>query len=131
MSCEIETNIVSVERIKEYVDLKGEAPASIPSKRPAKSWPADGAIEFRDYSARYRPDLDLVIRNLTFSVKSGEKIGIVGRTGAGKSSVLLGLFRLIEPAQGTILIDTVDITRIGLEDLRSRITIIPQDPVLF
>jgi ABC-type multidrug transport system fused ATPase/permease subunit len=85
----------------------------------------------RNYSSRYRPGLDLVLKGLSFSVKSGEKIGIVGRTGAGKSSMVMALFRIVEPASGCLLIDGMDISTIGLQDLRSRITIIPQEPVLF
>ena len=83
------------------------------------------------YSTRYRKGLDLVLRDITADIKPGEKIGIVGRTGAGKSSFALALFRLIEPAGGKILIDGVDVSQIGLHDLRSALTIIPQDPVLF
>jgi ATP-binding cassette subfamily C (CFTR/MRP) protein 1 len=109
-SCEVESNIVSVERIKEYVDLKPEAPLILESNRPPASWPDRGAIEFHKYSTRYRAGLDLVLRDLSFSIKSGEKIGIVGRTGAGKSSMVLSLFRLVEPVSGTILIDGIDIT---------------------
>eukprot|EP00127_Corallochytrium_limacisporum_P002056 Clim_evm44s99 gene=Clim_evmTU44s99 len=95
------------------------------------AWPAQGAIEFRNYSLRYRKDLDLVLRSINLSIHGGEKIGVCGRTGAGKSSLLLGLFRLIEPAAGTIFIDGQDITELGLHLLRSRLTIIPQDPFLW
>ncbi|KAI3644541.1 hypothetical protein MP228_010705 [Amoeboaphelidium protococcarum] len=130
-SCEIETNIVSVERIVEYTKLKSEAPAIVETHRPPLTWPAKGMVEFRNYSTRYREGLDLVLRNLSFIVQAGEKIGICGRTGAGKSSMMLALFRLVEPVCGQIFIDGVDITQIGLQDLRSKLTIIPQDPVLF
>ncbi|KAL2911652.1 hypothetical protein HK105_208860 [Polyrhizophydium stewartii] len=132
-SCEIETNVVAVERIKEYVELPQEAEYEVAevARRLPDGWPREGQVEFKGYSTRYRPGLDLVLRDVTFSVRPHEKIGIVGRTGAGKSSLTLALFRLIEPAQGTILIDGVDITTLGLGDLRSRISIIPQDPVLF
>ena len=109
-SCEIETNIVSVERIKEYIDLPSEKPLIMASHRPDISWPEFGAIEFRNYSTRYRAGLELVLNDVSLSVKPAEKIGIVGRTGAGKSSMMLSLFRLIEPVHGTILIDGVDIT---------------------
>ena len=88
-------------------------------------------MTFRDYSVRYREGLDLVLKGIDCRVKPSEKIGIVGRTGAGKSSLTVGVFRLIEAAGGSVVIDGVDISRLGLEDLRSRITIIPQDPVLF
>ncbi|KAG1453512.1 hypothetical protein G6F56_007556 [Rhizopus delemar] len=127
--CEIETNIVSVERVKEYIDLpteKYDAPGNV-----SPMWPEEGKIEFKEYATRYRPGLDLVLRNLTFSVQAKEKIGIVGRTGAGKSSLSLSLFRIVEAAKGSITIDGVDISHLCLFDLRSRLTIIPQDPVLF
>ncbi|MGH0124218.1 UNVERIFIED_CONTAM: hypothetical protein FKN15_024647 [Acipenser sinensis] len=98
---------------------------------PPQAWPTRGHIEIRDYGLRYREDLELVLKNISFTIEGGKKVGIVGRTGAGKSSLTLGLFRIIEPAQGKILIDGVNIADLGLHDLRSRITIIPQDPVLF
>ncbi|KAJ3122071.1 hypothetical protein HK098_003135 [Nowakowskiella sp. JEL0407] len=129
-SCEIETNIVSVERIKEYSELPTEA-AEYTSYPLPDQWPDKGIIKFDSYSTKYRAELDLVLRQISFETKAGEKIGIVGRTGAGKSSLTLSLFRMIEPTDGSILIDGEDITKIGLQDLRSRITIIPQDPVLF
>jgi len=88
-------------------------------------------VEFRNFQVRYREGLDLVLRGITFAVEGGEKVGIVGRTGAGKSSLTLALFRIIEPAGGQIIIDDQDITTLGLHALRSRLTIIPQDPVLF
>ncbi|KAI9249020.1 multi drug resistance-associated protein MRP [Sporodiniella umbellata] len=127
--CEIETNIVSVERVKEYIDLPTEKYSAVRGVSPM--WPEKGAIEFKEYATRYRPGLDLALRNLSFSVKANEKIGIVGRTGAGKSSLSLSLFRIVEAAQGSIVIDGVDISTLRLLDLRSRLTIIPQDPVLF
>ncbi|KAI8647805.1 multi drug resistance-associated protein MRP [Parasitella parasitica] len=127
--CDIETNIVSVERVKEYIDLPREKYESARSVDPM--WPAKGKIEFRGYSTRYRDGLDLCLRNLSFTVAPKEKIGIVGRTGAGKSSLSLSLFRIIEAVRGNIIIDGVDISSLRLFDLRSRLTIIPQDPVLF
>ncbi|KAJ1877387.1 ATP-binding cassette glutathione S-conjugate transporter ycf1, partial [Kickxella alabastrina] len=108
-----------------------EAPAVIENARPEPSWPQNGVVEFRDYSMRYRSELDLVLKGLDFSARGGEKIGIVGRTGAGKSSITYALMRLVESASGQIIIDGVDISTIGLQDLRSRIAIIPQDPALF
>lgn len=90
---DVETNVVSVERIKEYSEAIQERPWNIPEKKPNKSWPDQGTLEFRDYSVRYRPGLDLVLKQVNFNVNRGEKIGIVGRTGAGKSSLTLSLFR--------------------------------------
>ncbi|KAI8807236.1 P-loop containing nucleoside triphosphate hydrolase protein [Cladochytrium replicatum] len=127
---EISTNMISVERIKEYTDLENEAPYDLPDVA-GPNWPQNGAIKFVDYSTRYRPELDLCLLNMSFEAKAGEKIGIVGRTGAGKSSLTLALFRMIEPTNGGIYIDGVDTQQLGLFCLRSRLTIIPQDPVLF
>ncbi|KAI8881443.1 multi drug resistance-associated protein MRP [Backusella circina FSU 941] len=127
--CDIETNVVSVERVKEYIDLPSEKYEANRSVDPA--WPSNGQIEFKGYSTRYRQALDLCLRNLSFTVAPREKVGIVGRTGAGKSSLSLALFRIIEAAQGNIVIDGIDISTLRLFDLRSRLTIIPQDPVLF
>ncbi|NXX95541.1 MRP3 protein, partial [Centropus bengalensis] len=131
MTSELETNIVAVERIKEYSETETEAPWSIEGKSPPEDWPSKGELEFVDYSVRYRKGLDLVLKGLNLQVHGGEKIGIVGRTGAGKSSMTLCLFRILEAAKGEIKIDSVNISEIGLHDLRSRLTIIPQDPVLF
>ncbi|KAK8386783.1 hypothetical protein O3P69_017907 [Scylla paramamosain] len=131
MTSDVETNIVSVERIKEYTETPQEAPWDIPNKKPSKDWPQEGIVKFNDYATRYREGLDLVIKDININVKAGEKIGIVGRTGAGKSSMTLGLFRIIEAAAGNISIDNINIGEIGLHDLRSKLTIIPQDPVLF
>nr|XP_009681743.1 PREDICTED: multidrug resistance-associated protein 1 isoform X3 [Struthio camelus australis] len=131
MSSELETNIVAVERVKEYAEMEKEAQWSIEQTAPASTWPQEGKIEFRDYGLRYREDLDLVLKNINVTINGGEKIGIVGRTGAGKSSLTLGLFRINEAAEGEIVIDGINIAKIGLHDLRFRITIIPQDPVLF
>ncbi|XP_024120755.1 canalicular multispecific organic anion transporter 2 isoform X3 [Oryzias melastigma] len=131
MTSDLENNIVAVERVKEYSETKPEAPWEVEDKKPPPEWPMEGKVEFQDYSVRYREGLDLVLRSITLNVKGGEKIGIVGRTGAGKSSMTLCLFRLLEAAGGEITIDGVKIAEIGLHDLRSRLTIIPQEPVLF
>ncbi|KAI1286879.1 ATP-binding cassette sub-family C member 3 [Halotydeus destructor] len=130
-NADLENNLVSVERCLEYTKTPTEAPLEIESTKPKKSWPDNGIIQFRDYAARYRDGLDLVLKDLNFGVNAGEKVGIVGRTGAGKSSLTVALFRIVEPATGTIVIDGVDVSRIGLHSLRSGLTIIPQDPVLF
>ncbi|XP_051883066.1 canalicular multispecific organic anion transporter 1 [Pristis pectinata] len=127
---DLETNIVSVERVAEYSQLENEAPWVL-ENRPEKGWPSKGEIRFVDYKVRYRPGLDLVLHGFSCDIGTKEKIGIVGRTGAGKSSLTNCLFRIIEAAGGKILIDGLDIGTIGLHDLRQRLTIIPQDPVLF
>ncbi|MBN3303875.1 MRP1 protein, partial [Amia calva] len=131
MSSELETNIVAVERVKEYGDTEKEASWQLEDSGPPQGWPTVGRIEMRNFCLRYREDLELALRDITVTIEGGEKVGIVGRTGAGKSSLTLGLFRIIESGGGEISIDGVDIAGLGLHDLRSRITIIPQDPVLF
>ncbi|KZT52688.1 glycoside hydrolase family 43 protein [Calocera cornea HHB12733] len=128
---EIETNAVSIERLEQYASLEPEAPYELPDKTPEPSWPKEGHVQFAHYSTRYRKDGNLVLKDVELDIKPGEKIGIVGRTGAGKSTMTLALYRIIEPVKGTIFIDGVDITKIGLYDLRSRLSIIPQDPQLF
>uniref|UniRef100_A0A663DUI7 ATP binding cassette subfamily C member 2 n=1 Tax=Aquila chrysaetos chrysaetos TaxID=223781 RepID=A0A663DUI7_AQUCH len=129
-SSELETNIVAVERVHEYTKVKNEAPW-VTEKRPPHGWPSKGEIQFVDYKVRYRPELELVLQGITCNIRSTEKVGVVGRTGAGKSSLTNCLFRVLEAAGGTIIIDEVDIATIGLHDLRQNLTIIPQDPVLF
>ncbi|XP_067399370.1 multidrug resistance-associated protein 1-like isoform X2 [Emydura macquarii macquarii] len=129
-ACEIETNGVSIERVCEYERMDKEAPW-IMSKRPPMEWPNKGIIEFINYQARYRTDLGLALQDVSFQTHSKEKVGIVGRTGAGKSTLTNCLFRIIESARGQIIIDGIDISTIGLHDLRSNLNIIPQDPVLF
>ncbi|KAF9921984.1 hypothetical protein FBU30_007941 [Linnemannia zychae] len=129
---EVENNMNAVERLYHYSEeLTIEADPIIPDNRPSDSWPSAGAISIRNLEMRYRPELPLVLRNLSLDIKGGEKIGVVGRTGAGKSSIMMALFRLVEPSNGTMEIDGVDICKIGLFDLRTRLAIIPQDPVLF
>ncbi|XP_048239875.1 multidrug resistance-associated protein 1-like [Haliotis rufescens] len=131
MTSDLETQVVSVERIKEYTEIASEAPWSLQEHCPNHDWPQSGVVKFVDYSTRYRQGLDLVLRGISCTINSGEKVGIVGRTGAGKSSLTLSLFRLIEAAGGQIIIDGVDVSTLGLHDLRKRLTILPQDPVLF
>ena len=131
MVSDVETNMVAVERIKEYSSLQKEAPWIVPERRPKQEWPTQGAVEFNNYSMRYREGLDLVVKDITCNIAGEEKVGIVGRTGAGKSSLAMALFRLIEKAGGFIKIDNEDISSIGLHDLRKSLTIIPQEPVLF
>ncbi|KAK3604646.1 hypothetical protein CHS0354_007189 [Potamilus streckersoni] len=131
-SLETEARFTSVQRLQVYSkEVESEAPAIMKDNRPPNDWPSEGKIEFINYHMRYRENLPLSLKGVSFSVKPREKIGIVGRTGSGKSSLGVALFRLVESAEGTIHIDGVDITKIGLEDLRSKLSIIPQDPVLF
>ncbi|XP_026771847.2 multidrug resistance-associated protein 1 isoform X2 [Pangasianodon hypophthalmus] len=131
MSSELETNIVAVEKVKEYGETEKEAEWRLEKSSVPPGWPTGGHIEMRNFGLRYRQDLELAIHDINVTIEGGEKVGIVGRTGAGKSSLTLGLFRIIEAAQGEICIDGVNIAELGLHELRSRITIIPQDPVLF
>ncbi|NWX19914.1 MRP6 protein, partial [Aegotheles bennettii] len=128
---EIENNIVSVERVREYVRTPKEAPWTLNGKRQGQVWLTEGRIEFRNYSLRYRPNLELALKDISLTIHGQEKIGITGRTGAGKSTLAVGLLRLVEAAEGAILIDGLDIAQLGLHDLRTKITVIPQDPVLF
>ncbi|KAG0092465.1 Multidrug resistance-associated protein 1 [Podila epicladia] len=165
---ELQTQLVSVERVQEYLLKNKEAPiVQDKDTQLPEHWPTEGRVEFRNYSTRYRQGLDLVIRNISFEVQPAEKVGIVGRTGAGKSSLTLALFRIVEAANshwarashneadqdtvvdtssnepvdlekvavdmdgGSIWIDGVDISTIGLQTLRQRLAIIPQDPTLF
>jgi ATP-binding cassette, subfamily C (CFTR/MRP), member 1 len=148
---EVETNIVSVERVLEYANLPSEAPDVIFKNRPNIGWPAQGAVQFNNYSTRYREGLGLVLKDVCLDIKAHEKVGVVGRTGAGKSSLTLALFRIIEPTSGNITyvlprerppsvpdstlmndrIDGLNISTIGLLDLRRRLAIIPQDAALF
>ncbi|KAF9165613.1 Canalicular multispecific organic anion transporter 2 [Actinomortierella ambigua] len=164
--CELQNELISVERIDQYTKETQEAPNHTDVKLP-DNWPDQGHIEFKDYSTRYRQGMDLVLKNVSFEVQPGEKVGIVGRTGAGKSSLTLALFRIIEAANsawamatyshnssatnvgatvgtekslekiaieedgGSIWIDGVDISTVGLEYLRQHLAIIPQDPTLF
>jgi ATP-binding cassette, subfamily C (CFTR/MRP), member 1 len=134
MSAEFESNITSIERIQEYcedIPAEKEWETSDPSEKPDSEWPSSGNIQFNDWGVKYRKDLDFVLRCITIDIKPGERIGIVGRTGAGKSSLTLGLFRILENSTGKITIDGKDINKIGLHNLRHKIAIIPQDPVIF
>jgi len=131
-SAEVENDMNSVERVLHYAtEVEQEARNEIPEKKPAAPWPSQGQIEMKDVVLKYRPGLPVVIKGISMKVQAGEKIGIVGRTGAGKSSIMSALFRLVELTSGSILIDGVDISEIGLADLRSGLAIIPQDPLLF
>ncbi|WPK24594.1 hypothetical protein PUMCH_001873 [Australozyma saopauloensis] len=132
MYTQVENEMNSVERVCEYAfDLPQEAPEVITETTPRPTWPEQGMIRFENASLAYRPGLPLVLNKLNMDVRPAEKIGICGRTGAGKSSIMTALFRLAELSEGTIEIDGVDIATLGLKSLRSQLSIIPQDPVLF
>ena len=127
---ELENYMNSVERISHYSvgnAVSPEAAHEIPDLKPPPQWPDQGAIEFKDVRLSYRPGLPDVLKGLSISVRASERIGIVGRTGAGKSSLMTALFRLVELNSGSITIDGLDISKMGLEDLRSKIAIIPQE----
>lgn len=129
--CKLENKIISIERIHQYCKIPSEAPIIIDTFRPPSSWPQDGKIELIDLQVRYKENLPIVLHGINCTFPGGQKIGIVGRTGSGKSTLIQALFRLIEPTCGKIIIDDIDISTIGLHDLRSRLGIIPQDPTLF
>lgn len=129
--CKLENKIISIERIHQYCQIVSEAPAVIEDCCPPPSWPESGTIELIDVKARYKENLPMVLHGISCVFPGGKKIGIVGRTGSGKSTLIQALFRLIEPVSGKIIIDNIDISTIGLHDLRSRLGIIPQEPTLF
>ncbi|CAD6264657.1 unnamed protein product [Miscanthus lutarioriparius] len=131
MLCQLSNQIISVERVNQYMDIPSEAAEIIEENRPSPNWPQVGRVDLRDLKIRYRQDAPLVLHGITCTFEGGDKIGIVGRTGSGKTTLIGALFRLVEPTGGKIIIDSVDITTIGLHDLRSRLGIIPQDPTLF
>ena len=129
----LNSNMVSFERCKKMCEIPQEATQRlpIPTDENHLPWMSKGRILFRNFSLRYRPDTEVVLKNLSFEVKPGHKVGVVGRTGAGKSTLCLALCRIVEAMQGCIEVDGVDIASVGLADLRDRITVVPQEPVLF
>uniref|UniRef100_A0A2C9USP1 ABC-type xenobiotic transporter n=1 Tax=Manihot esculenta TaxID=3983 RepID=A0A2C9USP1_MANES len=129
--CNVENKMISVERILQFTNIPSEAPMVIEECRPNSEWPVYGRIELVSLSVQYSPALPMVLKSITCTFPGGKKIGVVGRTGSGKSTLIQALFRVIEPSGGQILIDGLDISKIGLQDLRSRLGIIPQDPTLF
>ncbi|XP_047067557.1 ABC transporter C family member 14-like [Lolium rigidum] len=131
VSCLIENKMVSVERIKQFISIAPETEWRIKECLPVANWPSKGDINIIDLKVRYRHNTPLVLKGITISIHGGEKIGVVGRTGSGKSTLIQAFFRMVEPCEGKIIIDGVDICTLGLHDLRSRFGIIPQEPVLF
>ncbi|GAB7356539.1 hypothetical protein MBLNU459_g7281t1 [Dothideomycetes sp. NU459] len=123
-------NFSSVERIEDFSRVEPEAPEKIPSQ-PPKDWPSRGVISFKQYSTRHHETLPEVLKGLNFEVRSRERIGIVGRTGAGKTSLAMSILRALEATAGSIEIDGIDIGAIGLHDLRRAVCLVPQDPFLF
>lgn len=129
--CLMENKIISVERILQYTSIPSEPPLVIQSNKPVSHWPSQGEVDIHDLQVRYAPHMPLVLRGLTCTFYGGKKTGIVGRTGSGKSTLIQTLFRIVEPTSGVISIDSLNISSIGLHDLRSRLSIIPQDPTMF
>ncbi|KAB2006047.1 hypothetical protein ES319_D11G314000v1 [Gossypium barbadense] len=129
--CNMENKIISVERILQYCSIPSEPALVVETNRPDHCWPYHGEVHIRDLQVRYAPHMPLVLRGLTCTFPGGLKTGIVGRTGSGKSTLIQTLFRTVEPAAGQILIDGVNISSLGLHDLRSRLSIIPQEPTMF
>ncbi|KAJ7123089.1 multidrug resistance-associated ABC transporter [Mycena epipterygia] len=131
----LELDLNAVERIIEYLDLPQEPPAIIESHRPPAYWPSSSEnsslVIVEDLAVKYAPELPLVLQNVSFELKAGERVGLVGRTGGGKSTLAMSLLRFVDPSSGRIMVDGIDISKIGIHDLRSRITFIPQDATLF
>ncbi|KAK4405561.1 ABC transporter C family member 4 [Sesamum angolense] len=127
----LENRMVSVERIKQFINIPSEAAWRKPDSPPSPDWPNRGEIEIKNLQVRYRHNTPLVLKGISLTINGGEKIGVVGRTGSGKSTLIQVFFRLLEPYAGTIIVDGIDICKLGLHDLRSRFGIIPQEPVLF
>ncbi|KAM3744026.1 hypothetical protein ACB098_06G020700 [Castanea mollissima] len=129
--CQMENKIISVERMFQYTCIPSEPTLVIEETQPDRSWPSHGEVYFRDLQVRYAPHMPLVLRGLTCTFPGEMKTGIVGRTGSGKSTLIQTLFRIVEPTSGQIMIDGINISVLGLHDLRSRLSIIPQDPTMF
>ncbi|KAI3927981.1 hypothetical protein MKW98_023582 [Papaver atlanticum] len=131
MTCFVENKMVSVERIRQFINISSEAPWRIKDCLPFPDWPTHGDVSVNNLQVRYRPNTPLILKGVTLRIQGGEKVGVVGRTGSGKSTLIQAFFRVVEPSGGNIIIDNIDISKLGLYDLRSRFGIIPQEPVLF
>ncbi|PPQ69785.1 hypothetical protein CVT26_014173 [Gymnopilus dilepis] len=132
VAAQLELDFNSVERVVEYLDVVQEAPAIVEKNRPPAYWPSSsGELVVEDLVVQYAPNLPAVLHNVSFVVKPSEKIGVVGRTGSGKSTLAMSLLRIVEPTGGKIILDGIDISTLGLEDLRTRVTIVSQDVSLF
>ncbi|CAB4272419.1 unnamed protein product [Prunus armeniaca] len=129
--CNLSNYIISVERIKQFMQISPEPPEIVEDKRPPSSWPNKGRIELYSLKIKYRPNAPLVLKGITCTFREGTRVGVVGRTGSGKTTLISALFRLVEPASGKIIIDGLDICSMGLKDLRMKLSIIPQEPTLF
>ncbi|XP_014517264.1 ABC transporter C family member 3 [Vigna radiata var. radiata] len=129
--CSLENKIISVERILQFSSIPSEPPLVVEENRPHDSWPSCGRIDIHNLQVRYAPHMPFVLHGFTCTFHGGLKTGIVGRTGSGKSTLIQTLFRIVEPTVGRIMIDGINISSIGLHDLRSRLSIIPQDPTMF
>ncbi|CAN6300820.1 unnamed protein product [Urochloa humidicola] len=129
--CSLANQIISVERLSQYMHIASEAPGTVEDSQLLANWPSVGKIELHNLEIQYNQEASPVLHGITCTIEGGEKIGIVGRTGSGKTTLINAIFRLVEPSGGTIIIDGQDITAVGLHDLRSRIGLIPQDPILF
>ncbi|CAN0881717.1 ABC transporter C family member 8 [Linum grandiflorum] len=129
--CNLGNYIVSVERMKQFMHIQPEPAAIVEDKRPPSSWPENGRIELQELKVRYRANAPLVLKGISCRFKEGSRIGVVGRTGSGKTTLISALFRLVEPDSGRILIDGLDICSMGLKDLRMKLSVIPQEPTLF
>ena len=132
-SAEVVNHMVSIERVLAFGKLEPEAAWEQPgdAKVLAKDWPHSGAIEYKNVLVRYRPSLPPALKNISFSIPPGSRVGVVGRTGSGKSTVVQTLFRLLEAEEGSIMIDGQDASKLGLHTLRTRMSVIPQVPTLF
>ncbi|KAH7840700.1 hypothetical protein Vadar_020416 [Vaccinium darrowii] len=129
--CIMSNSIIAIERLEQYMHIPSEAPEIIEGNRLALNWPVVGKVEIRDLKVRYRPNSPLVLRGISCVFEEGDKIEIVGKTGSGKTTLISSLFHLVEPTEGSIIIDDINVSTLGLHDLRSHFGVIPQDPTLF